>query len=95
MSIAYVGYTQAKPGQAEALRELFATVVVPAVRGSAGCESCQFFQSEDDPTRFVGIETWASVQDHRAAIKNIPSEAITEFMTLVAGAPSGGYYRSV
>jgi len=52
-------------------------------------------QSEDDPTRFIGIEVWTSIEAHRAAIKNIPPESIREFMTLVAGPPTGGYYRTL
>ena len=32
---------------------------------------------------------------HRAAIKNIPPESIRGFMTLVAGPPTGGYYRTL
>jgi len=95
MSIAYIGQSQAKPDQAESLRKLYLSVVQPAVQGSEGCESCRFFQSENDPTKFLGIEVWTSVEAHRAAVKNIPKDAIAEFMKLVAGAPAGGYYRSL
>ncbi len=95
MSVIYIGQSQAKPEQADELRHLLSSVVVPTVNSSAGCESCRFYQSEDDPTKFIGIEIWASVEAHRAAIKNIPAGAIAEFMKLVAGAPAGGYFRSL
>ncbi len=52
-------------------------------------------QSQDDPTRFIGIEVWTSVEAHRASIKNIPAESIREFMKLVADPPTGGYYRTL
>jgi hypothetical protein len=52
-------------------------------------------QSQDDPTRFIGIEVWESVDAHRASVKNIPPESIDELRKLVAGPPSGGYYRVV
>jgi len=95
MSIAYVGQSHAKSGQSDKLREFMRSVVLPAVRSSSGCESCLMLQSEDDPTRFIGIEVWTSIEAHRAAIKNIPPESIGEFMTLVAGPPTGGYYRTL
>ena len=68
MSIAYVGQSHAKSGQSDKLREFMRSVVLPAVRSSSGCESCLMLQSEDDPTRFIGIEVWTSIEAHRAAI---------------------------
>ena len=95
MSVIYIGQSQAKPDTIEEMSHLLSSVVIPAVNSSAGCESCRFYQSEDDPTRFIGIEVWSSVEAHRAAIKNIPPDAIAEFIKLVAGSPGGGYYRSL
>jgi len=95
MSIAYVGQSHAKSGESGKLREFLLSVVLPAVRSSSGCESCLMLQSEDDPTRFIGIEVWTSVEAHRASIKNIPAESIREFMKLVAGPTTGGYYRTL
>ena len=95
MSIAYVGQSHAKSGESGKLREFLLSVVLPAVRSSSGCESCLMLQSEDDSTRFIGIEVWTSVEAHRASIKNIPAESIREFMKLVAGPPTGGYYRTL
>jgi len=95
MSIAYVGQSHAKSGESDKLREFLLSVVLPAVRSSSGCESCLMLQSEDDPTRFIGIEVWTSVEAHRASIKNIPAESIREFMKLVADPPTGGYYRTL
>ena len=95
MSVIYIGQSQAKPDTIDELLHLLSSVVVPAVNSSAGCESCRFYQNEDDPTRFIGIEVWSSVEAHRAAIKNIPADAIAAFMKLVAGTPGGGYYRSL
>ncbi len=95
MSIAYVGQSHAKSGESGKLREFLLSVGLPAIRSSSGCESCLMLQNEDDPTRFIGIEVWASVEAHRASIKNIPAESIREFMKLVAGPPTGGYYRTL
>jgi quinol monooxygenase YgiN len=93
MSIAYVGQSHAKSGESDKLRDFLLSVVLPAVRSSSGCQSCLMLQSEDDPTRFIGIEVWTSIEAHRASIKNIPPESIREYMKLVAGPPTGGYCR--
>lgn len=95
MSIIYIGQSQAKPEELDNFRNFLTSVVMPGVQTSEGCESYQLFQSQDDPTKFVGIEIWTSVEAHRAAVKNIPAENINEFMKLVAAPPSGGYYRIV
>ena len=38
------------------------------------------------------MEVWASMEAHRASIKNITQAEINEYMKLVAAAPRGGYY---
>ena len=93
MSVAYVSQSQAKPGGADNLREFFRAVVAPAVRGSHGCESFNLLQSDTDPSNFMAVESWASVEAHRASVKNIPPESIVAFMQLVAASPHGSYYH--
>lgn len=95
MSIAYIGQSQARPEAVDRFRDFLSTVVAPAIRASAGNQAYQVFQSQEDPTRFIGIEIWESVDAHRASVKNIPPESIAEFRQLVAGSPSGGYYQVV
>ena len=70
MSVIYIGQSQAKPDTIDELLHLLSSVVVPAVNSSPGCESCRFYQSEDDPTRFLGIEIWTSVE--AACLASIP-----------------------
>ena len=95
MSIVYIGQSQTKPDTIAELRNFLTSVVAPAITASEGCESYQLFQSREDPTRFIGIEIWASVEAHRASVKNIPAKSIDEFMKLVTGPPSGSYYDHV
>ncbi len=95
MSIVYIGQSQAKPDAIADLRDFLTSLVAPALTTSEGCESYQLFQSQEDPTQFIGIEIWASIEAHRASIKNIPAKSIGEFMKLVAVAPSGKYYHKV
>jgi quinol monooxygenase YgiN len=93
MSVAYVSQSQAKPGEAEKLREFFLAVVAPAVRGSHGCESFNLLQSDTDPSNSVAVEIWASVEAHRASVKNIPPGNIAAFMQLVTVPPHRSYYH--
>ena len=95
MSIAYIGQSQAKPDAVEDLRNFLTSLVAPAITSSEGCESYHLFQSQENPSQFIGIEVWASIEAHRASIKAIPSESIGEFMKLVAVPPSGKYYDQV
>jgi quinol monooxygenase YgiN len=95
MSIIYIGQSQAKPDQIEKYRDFLNSVIAPAIKASAGCVSYHVYQSQADPTRFIGMEVWDSVESHRASVKNIPPESIGEFMQLVAEPPGGGYYLAV
>ncbi len=95
MNIIYIGYSQAKPDTVAELRNFYTSLVAPAIRASAGSESYQLFQSRDNPTQFIGIEVWTSVEAHQASVKNIPAESIARFMQLVVGPPSGRYYDPV
>ncbi len=95
MSVAYIGQSQAKLDEVERFRDFLNSIVRSGVQGSEGCESYQLFQGQDDPTQFIGIEIWTSVEAHRASVKNIPPESIAEFMKLVASPPRGGYYHLI
>jgi quinol monooxygenase YgiN len=94
MSITRIGETQAKPEQTEALRD-FLISIMPGIKSSQGCESVTLYQSQDDPTKFTMIEVWDSVESHRASVKNIPPEMLSEISPLLASAPSGSYYDLV
>ena len=95
MSIVYIGQSQAKPDTITELRNFLTSLVAPAITASEGNESYQLFQSREDPTQFIGIEIWTSIEAHQASVKNIPAESISEFMTLVAHPPSGRYYDQI
>jgi quinol monooxygenase YgiN len=94
MPIAFIGESKSKPESAEALRELLLTVVAPALQAAEGCHSYQVFQSQDDPTKFIGVEIWDSVEHHRASVKEITPEEIAKYRSLVEGG-QGGYYNIV
>jgi quinol monooxygenase YgiN len=94
MSIFRIGETQAKEGQIQALRD-FLVSIMPIIQSSRGCESCQLYQSQDDPAKFLMVEVWDSIESHQASVKNIPPEKINEIRPLLAGSPGGGYFDMV
>ena len=94
MSITRIGETQAKPETTEALHD-FLLSIIPLIKSSQGCESVTLYQSHDDPTKFIMIEVWDSIESHQASVKNIPPEMLGEIRPLLASAPSGGYYGLV
>lgn len=91
MSVARIGETQAKEGKEEELRD-FLLSIIPGIKASAGCQSCQLFQSQEEPEKFLMIEVWDSVESHQAAVQEISPEEINRIRTLLAGAPSGRYF---
>ena len=94
MSVSRIGEMKAKEDLAEELGE-FLISIVPGIRLSAGCESVQLYQSQDDPTKFLMIEVWDSIESHQASIKNIPPEKLGEIRPLLATSPGGSYYKLI
>lgn len=94
MSIARIGSFTGKPGQIDELKD-FLFSIIPMIQSSPGCESVQLYQSQEDPVSFTMIEVWDSVESHRASVKNIPSEKLTEIQPLLGSSPRGSYYELV
>ena len=92
MRVTRINEFRAKDEKAEALRTFLAPVI-PMIASSAGCLSCQLLQSHENPTRFVVLEVWDSIESHQTAVRDIPDEAFAEVMELLDGAPVGEYYR--
>ena len=84
-------------GKPETINELkdFLLSIMPMIKSSQGCESAQLYQSQEDPTRFTMIETWDSIESHRASVNNIPPEKLAEIRPLLGSAPRGSYYEMV
>ena len=72
--------------------EAFLLSIVPSMLSSDGCLSCQVLQSQADPTKFVVLEAWDSVESHQASAKAIPPEMFANVMQLLAGPPRGEYF---
>jgi quinol monooxygenase YgiN len=94
MSVYRVGEVQAKEGLVEDLRE-FLRSILPLIAASEGCQSVQLYQRQDDPSTFMIIEVWDTVESHRASVKNIPPEKLGEIQPLLATSPSGSYFHLI
>ena len=94
MSVARISEFQAKPELIESLRD-FLLSIMPIIKSSQGCESVTLYQSHDDSTKFTMLEVWDSIESHQASVKNISPEMLTQIRSLLASAPSGGYYGLV
>ncbi len=91
MSVTRISNFEARAGMADKLHA-FLLSIMPAIKGSAGCEALQLLRNQQNMQAFVVIETWASVEAHRASLKSVPPEQLGEAMLLLAGPPSGAYY---
>ena len=94
MGISRIGEVQANEGSTQALRD-FLISILPMIKSSKGCQSVQLYQSQDDPSRFMMVEVWDSVESHQASVKNIPPGKLSEIRPLLAGSPRGSYYGLV
>ena len=91
MTISRIGEFQAKLETTNALQD-FLLSIMPLIKSSQGCESVTLYQSHGDSTKFTMLEVWDSLESHRASVKNIPPEMLTDVRPLLASAPSGGYF---
>ena len=94
MSISRIGEVQAKEGLATELRD-FLISIMPGIKSAEGCKSVQLYQSADDPSKFMIIEVWDSVESHQASVRNIPPEKLGEIRPLLATSPSGSYFTLI
>jgi quinol monooxygenase YgiN len=94
MSISRIGEVQAREGKTEELRD-FLVSIMPGIKASEGCESVRLYQDAENPSKFLMIEVWDSVESHQASVQSIPQEKLGEIRPLLATSPSGRYFKSV
>ena len=92
MTVTRIGEMKAKQGQEEAVRLFFETVIMPELDQSAGMQSYHLLQNRSEPSRFIFIELWDSIEAHQASVKNIDTRQVEIVMKLLADRPWGEYY---
>lgn len=93
MNVIRVTEFQATKDSVEALYE-FLQSLIPYISSSQGCVSCEVLRKVDESDKFVVIEKWHSIDDHKASVENYPKEEMQAAMKLIAAPPSGTYYQS-
>ena len=91
MSVTRIGEFRAKEFQDEALYG-FLQSIIPLIEASEGCNSCLLLRNAEDARKFVIIEFWDSIEEHKASVKNIPPEMFQNALNLLANPPTGAYY---
>ncbi len=67
------------------------TALAGLVRQIAECEGVVLMQDTERPTRFLFIESWRSIEAHKAASTQLPKEALKPVMAALAEPPAGRY----
>jgi quinol monooxygenase YgiN len=91
MSITRINNFRARDRHAADLKN-FLMGILPAVRASAGCQSCELLQDHADPARIVIVEVWDSIESHKESLSHVSAESIREAKEYLAEPPSGAYY---
>lgn len=92
MSITRINTFRALDEHVDALKK-FLLALLPTIRASAGCQSCQLLQDQTVPSRMVIIEVWDSIEAHHDSLQHVAQASIDEVKTMLAAAPVGGYYQ--
>ncbi len=96
MSVNVVVNFCASDGNAEGLKQLLERGR-DISRTSPGCESFELYQRQDDPNKFVFLETWASIEAHHQnmAEKIVASGHLEKVLPLLALLPDNGILEIV
>lgn len=61
------------------------------VQSLAGSLGVDLFHDIKDPSIFIFIERWASIEAHKAAGSKLPKESLGRVMAVLAQPPEGSY----
>lgn len=91
MSVDVVVSFQASEGNAEGLLPLLREGR-DISRTAEGCEAFELFQRQDDATKFMFIERWASIEAHHANMAQniVASGHLAKLIPLLVGPPENG-----
>ena len=91
MSVDVVVNFQASKGDAEHLLPLLSKGR-DLSRTAEGCEAFELFQRQDDPSRFMFLERWTSIDAHHANMAQniVASGHLARLMPLLVEPPDSG-----
>ena len=78
-------------------QELRAALVALAekIRPCAGSEGVELYEDLDAPARFVFVERWRSMEDHKAAGKALGRTAFQPVLAVLSQPPEGRYLSPI
>ena len=88
MSITRINTFRALDDHVDELKK-FLLALLPTIRASVGCQSCQFLQDQTVPSRMVIIEIWDSIEAHHDSLQHVSQASIDEVRTMLAAPPAG------
>lgn len=80
----------AAEGQESSLRDALSELG-RKVRSLEGCEGVELLRDPRDPTHFVFIEHWSSIESHKTAGRLLGKEALAQVLATIARPPEGRY----
>lgn len=92
MSITRINTFRALDDHVDELKS-FLLALLPTIRASSGCQSCQLLQDQTIPSRMVIIEIWDSIEAHHDSLQHVSQASIDQVKTMLASPPVGGYYQ--
>ncbi len=84
----------ARPGEGPALRAAL-LALANRVRALGGCSDVEILRDPRDPSTYVFIEHWRSIDDHEASGKQLGRAAFEPVLALLAGPPDGRYLEAI
>jgi quinol monooxygenase YgiN len=96
MSVTIVVNFQASEGNAEKLLALLQQGR-DFSRKAEGCESFEVYRRQDDPTKYMFLEQWASLEAHHENVaKNVVASGhLDKIRALLTGPPDNGVVQAV
>ena len=82
----------AADGKSKELDE-FLSSLIPFISGSEGWISCQVLTGLEDSQKFIVVEQWQSVEDHKKSLEKFPKDEMQAAMSLFGAPPKGDYYK--
>ncbi len=90
MTVARHYVMSAAPGQ-EAPLETALVALADVVRALDRSEGVELLRDTEQPSRFIFIEKWTSIEAHKSAGKQVPKDVFAPVMAALASPPEGSY----
>ena len=83
----------ARAGSEDALREYLESLV-PVIEGCDGCLYCHLLQGQENPSRFLVLETWTDIATHQLSVQGIDRKEFLETMRALTEQVSAEYFHA-